>query len=83
MNDSSPFKLSDLLGTDIGFILGKNVIRQCFCNLQKTPQNGHFRHKNDRHSKTNNSSNMKIDEWCLLEMPDVSAKLEKKLSDGF
>ena len=75
-----------MLGTDIGFILGKKekkVIRQFFCNLPKTPQNGHFRHKNGRHSNTNDSRNMKIDEWRLLDIPDVCAKLEKKLSDGF
>ena len=69
-----------MVGTDIGFILGKKEkkLSDSFSAIYRNPpQNGHFWHKSGRHSITNDSSNMKIDEWRLLDIPDVCAKLEK------
>ena len=70
-----------MLDTDIGFIRAKKkkkIIRQFFYKSPKTPQNGHFWHKNGLQSKTNNSSNIKIDMCRVLDMPDVPEKLEKR-----
>ena len=46
---SNTFKIGDLLSTVIGF---KKLSDSFFCNLPKTPQNGHFQPKHGHQSKT-------------------------------
>ena len=61
----------------------KKVIRQFLRKLHLSAENGHFRHKNGRHFRQNDSSLTKFNGHHYTIIYNAHTKLEEKLSDGF